>query len=328
MDALREDILFRSEGITYRAWLYRPAAAPAGMPLIVMAHGLGGLRSAGLAPYAERFAAAGLAVLLFDYRHFGASDGTPRQLVSIRRQLQDWAAAITCARRLPGIDPARIALWGSSFSGGHVVVAAARNGRVSAISAQGPMMDGLAATLNIGRYAGVGMLLRLVARGLRDMVAALLGRPPVMLPQLAPPGQTATMSTPDADPGYRAIVGPDWRNEICARFALTLALYRPLAHARRVHCPALIAAAREDSVAPAAAAVETARRIGEHAELRLYDCGHFDLYVGAHFERACTDQVGFFRRVLRPAPQHAAAARGADAAEGRPPTIQGFPAAP
>ena len=328
MDLTREDILFRSEGAACRAWLYRSAAARASAPIIVMAHGLGGLRSAGLEPYAQRFAAAGFAVLLFDYRHFGASDGQPRQLVSIRRQLQDWAAAIRCARLLPGIDPARVALWGSSFSGGHVVVAAARDGRVPAISAQGPMMDGLAATLNIGRYAGIGMLLRLVARGLRDVVAALLGRPPVMLPLVAPPGQTATMSTPDAEPGYRAIVGPDWRNEICARFALTLALYRPVAHARGVRCPALIAAAHNDSVAPAAAAVEAARRIGERAELRLYDCGHFDLYVGAGFARACEDQVAFFTRVLRPMPQPAAAARGTEPAGGRPPTIQGLSASP
>ena len=332
MDLPREDVEFTSRGITCRAWLYRAAASAAApdaaTPILVMAHGLGGLRSAGLEPYARRFAAAGFAVLLFDYRHFGASDGLPRQLVSIPRQLQDWAAAIAFARRLPGIEPERVALWGSSFSGGHVVVAAARDARIAALSAQGPMMDGLAATLNIGRYAGVGMLLRLVAHGLRDGLAALLGRPPVMLPLVAPPGQTATMSTPDAEPGYRAIVGTDWRNEICARFALTLALYRPVAHARRVRCPVLIAAARDDSVAPAAAALETARRIGERAQLRLYDCGHFDLYVGANFERACADQVEFFTRVLRPAPQPSAAAPGADAAEGRAPTIQGCPAAP
>ncbi|MGH8458186.1 MAG: alpha/beta hydrolase, partial [Nevskiales bacterium] len=151
----REDVEFQSQDVICRAWLYRsqtPVASPA--PCIIMAHGLGGTRDAGLQPYAEKFVAAGYVVLLFDYRHFGASDGEPRQLLSIGRQLDDWAAAIHFARGLSGVDPAKIALWGSSFSGGHVLVAAARDGKVAAVSSQGPMMDGLAAALNVVRYAG------------------------------------------------------------------------------------------------------------------------------------------------------------------------------
>ena len=294
----RQDTEFTSGDAVCRAWLYRPAADGA-RPCIVMAHGLGGLRTASLEPYALRFAAAGFAVLLFDYRHFGASDGQPRQLVDIGHQLQDWAAAIAHARRLPGVDAERIALWGTSFSGGHVVVAAARDGRVAAISAQGPMMDGLAAALNIVRYAGLMQLLRLAFRGLRDAVGALFGRPPLLVPLVAPPGRLATMSTPDAMPGYRAIVGPDWVNGIAARFALALSFYRPVAHAHKVNCPALIIVAN-DSVAPAAAAVRTADRIGPLAEWVRLPLGHFDLYVGAGFERTCSHQLAFFSRVMAP----------------------------
>ena len=266
-----------------------------------MAHGHGGTRDAGLEPFAVRLAESGFAVLLFDYRHFGASEGEPRQLVSIGGQLQDWAAAVAHARGFPGIDSARIALWGSSFSGGHVVVAAARDFRVAAISAQGPMMDGLAAVLNIIGYAGLGAALALVARGLVDAVRWLLGMPPRMVPLGVAPGQVATMATADAETGYRAIVPPTWRNEICARFALALAFYRPIAHARRVRCPALVQVCLRDSVAPAGAAIKTAERIGALAEPKTYEIGHFDIYVGAGFERAVADQVGFFSRVLRPA---------------------------
>ena len=90
----RIDVEFLSHGTTCRAWLYRPQGSgpqhSAARPCVVMAHGFGATRDASLAPYAERFAAAGLAVLLFDYRHFGASDGEPRQLVSVRRQLDDY----------------------------------------------------------------------------------------------------------------------------------------------------------------------------------------------------------------------------------------------
>jgi len=132
--AARRDVEFKSGGITCRAWAYAPAghtepAAPSiAAPCIVMAHGLGGTRDAALEPYAERFAQAGFHVLLFDYRHLGASDGEPRQLISIARQVDDWAAAIAYARSMPGVDPARIALWGCSLSGGHVLMAAARDG--------------------------------------------------------------------------------------------------------------------------------------------------------------------------------------------------------
>jgi pimeloyl-ACP methyl ester carboxylesterase len=299
MNYQRENVEFRSHTSICRAWFYEPTRpATASSACIVMGHGLGGTRNAGLEPYAHRFAEAGFAVLLFDYRHFGDSDGLPRQLVSIKRQLQDWAAAIAYARSLPGVDSARIALWGSSFSGGHVIVVAARDNRVAAVSAQGPMMDGLAATLNTVRYAGFGAAFKLVGLGLFDVFRAVLGLSPVYVPLVAPPGRLATMSTQDAEPGYTALVQPDWRNEICARFALTLATYRPISHAGAVRCPVLIQVCATDSVAPARAAITTARKIGAKAHLKEYDCGHFDIYVGKGFERSSSDQLAFFNRVL------------------------------
>ena len=296
----RRDVEFDVAGSLCRAWLYHPPGMQAKpLPCIVMAHGLGGTREAGLAPYAERLATAGFAVLVFDYRHFGASEGQPRQLVSVRRQLQDWAAALSFARSLALVDSGRIGLWGSSFSGGHVLATAARDHGVAAISAQGPMMDGLAATLNIVSYAGIGRVLHLAWTGLRDQAAALFGTAPVLVPLVAPPGQLAVMSTADADRGYRAIVPPSWRNEICGRLALWLAFYRPVAGARKVGCPALIQVCLHDSVAPPRAAIKAAARIGTKAELKQYPIGHFDIYVGDGFERSCGDQVSFFTRHLR-----------------------------
>lgn len=297
MDNDRRDIEFLSKGTTCRAWLYEPAAAGT-RPCIVMAHGLGGTRDAGLEPYARRFCAAGYFVLLFDYRHFGASDGEPRQLLSISRQLDDWAAAIACARAQARVDAARIALWGSSFSGGHVIVAAARDGRIAAVAAQGPMMDGRAAVLNLLRYAGAVPLLRLSGVALRDQLGAWFGRPPINVPLVGAPGTLAAMTSADAEPGYRAITPPDWRNEMSARLALHLGLYRPITSARRVRCPTLICICTKDSVAPASAAIALARKLGTRAELKRYDIGHFDIYVGDDFERSSGDQLAFFRRTL------------------------------
>ncbi len=278
-------------------------------PCIVLAHGFAGTVDSGLMPYAERFAAAGLDVLAFDYRHFGASGGEPRQLLSVPEQLEDYAAAIAFARGLEGVDPDRIALWGTSFSGGHVVEAAVADGRVAAIVAQTPAMDGVATLLHARRYAGAAILNRFTLAAIRDGLGAMRGRPPLMLPVVGPPGTVAAMSTPDAEPGYRAITGPTWRNEFAARFGLTAALYRPGRKADRLPCPMLVQIADRDAVAPPAAAQDAAWRATGRAEVRTYPIGHFEVYVGDAFERSVSDQLHFLLRHLShataPAPEAA-----------------------
>jgi dienelactone hydrolase len=293
----REEIEFQSHGVLCRGWYYRPQGDTAG-PCIVMAHGFGGTRDAGLEPYAEVFAEAGYGVLVFDYRHFGASDGEPRQLLSVSRQLADWAAAIAWVRAQPEVDAEKVALWGSSFSGGHVIVAAARDGRIAAVSAQGPMMDGMAAVTNLIGYAGVGTVMKLTGLGVVDQLRAVVGGSPVYIPIIAPPGQFAVMSSADADAGYSRITPPDWRNEVTPRAALGLALYRPITSASKVRCPVLILACGRDSVAPVSAARATAKRIGDNAELKVYDFGHFDIYVDEGFRQSSGDQLRFFNRVF------------------------------
>ena len=210
----RAEVSFGSHGSTCRAWLYTPDDtadnSSAARPCVVMAHGFGATRDASLAPYAQRFAAAGMQVLLFDYRHFGASDGEPRQLVSVRRQLQDYAAAVGFARTLPGVDPNRIAVWGTSFAGGHALVTAATVPGIAAAVCQCPMMDGLAAVRCILQYAGPGQLLRLTGHGLLDLARAPFGGAHYV-PTVGPPGTLAVMSSPDADAGYRALTPPGFR---------------------------------------------------------------------------------------------------------------------
>ncbi|TVP58522.1 MAG: alpha/beta fold hydrolase [Halomonadaceae bacterium] len=300
MELQRQDVSFRVGGSDLAGWWYlpdNPVGSPA--PCIIMAHGLGGTRDAGLEPYAQVFASAGFPVLLFDYRFFGASGGEPRQLISVRHQLADWAGAIAWARKQPTVDPSRVALWGSSFSGGHVIVAAARDRHIAAVSAQNPMTSGLAAVTNMVGYAGVGALLRLSGLALRDQIRGLSGRKPLYAPIVAAPGETAAMSSADAAAGYQAIAPANWRNELTARMALHLPLYRPIRYARRLKCPLLVIACMDDTVAPAFSAEATAARAGLKAELKRYDgMRHFDVYVGEGFRRSSEDQLDFFRRSL------------------------------
>lgn len=298
------EIEFASEGITCRG-LYFPArgdafATSGGAPCVVLAHGLGGTVDAGLVPFAERFAAAGLHALAFDYRHFGRSDGEPRQLLDVEQQLDDWQAAIHFVRQLPGVDPDRIVLWGTSFSGGHVVSAAVRDGHIAAVIAQCPMFDGLSALRNMLDYAGFAQALRLTLVGVRDLVRGVLRLSPITMPVVGEPGTRAFITSADALASYLRIAPPDWRNEICARSSLILGSYRPGLQAGKLPCRILVQICDHDSLLPAAPALAAVRRAGRRAELVRYPIGHFDIYVGDAFEHAVSDEIDFLRRVLVP----------------------------
>jgi pimeloyl-ACP methyl ester carboxylesterase len=291
--ATRTDVTFPSGDSECAAWFYEPdGAGQTPLPVVVMAHGLGAVREMRLDAWAERFAQAGYAVLVFDYRHFGASGGEPRQLLSVRRQREDWRAAIAYARSRDDLDPRKVAIWGSSFGGGHVIATAAEI-PVAAAIAQCPFTDGLSSTLAIPPLTAV----KVVGRALRDVVAARLGRPPVTVPLAGEPGSTALMSAPDVVPGYLGIVpeGSSFRNEVAARVAFDILRARPGAQAPRVTCPLHVTICDEDTVAPAR---RTAKLVAKAplGEVSHQACGHFDIYDGEGFERVVTDQLDFLKR--------------------------------
>jgi len=304
MEALtirRADVSFMAGGERVAAWLYAPpvSASPADgtprVPCVILAHGFGATRAAGLGAFAKRFAAAGYAALVFDYRHFGDSAGDPRQLLDIGRQHDDWRAAIAFARSLPEVDEDRIVAWGSSFAGGHVAVIASEDDRLAAAISQNPFIDGLA-TL---RALGPANALRLTVAGLRDEWARLRGREPFQIPIVARPGRTGAMCSPDALPGFSAMFEPGepWINAVAARVALRVGLYRPCRLAPAIGCPWLVQVSDRDVITPPGPAVAAAGRAPRGTVCR-YDAGHFEIYVGEGFERSIADQLAFLARVL------------------------------
>jgi uncharacterized protein len=289
----RSDVRFTSDGQECAAWLYRPAEGTAPPPVIVLGHGLGGVKEMRLDAFAERFCAAGYACVVFDYRHFGDSDGTPRQIVDISSELADWSAAIAFARSLDGVDGTRIVLWGSSFGGGLVLDAAAADGDIAAVISQCPFTDGIASA----RAGGLRSTAKVGARALLDLASIVRGGPPVTVAFAGPPGSAALMTAPDCLPGYLAIApaAPNFRNEVAARFAVAITRYFPGRRAAELACPVLFALCRDDTVAPVSASRRHARR-APRAEIREYPCGHFDIYVGDAFADAMSDYVDFLRR--------------------------------
>lgn len=309
---------FDSDGTRCAATLYRPSRTAAAVPCVVMGHGFTGTQDQ-LAPYAERFVAAGLAVLTFDYRHFGASEGEPRQIVNVQRQLQDWRAAIALARTVEWVDPQRIALWGSSLSGGHVINLAAQDPTLAAaVVAQVPAID--KSTRGMSREAQakmqregislatlIAVSLRSVAAAVYDEVRSLVGLSPHYMRVFGRPGQVAAFTDPDSDEQLRffAESGPSWRNEFAPRFLFATPKYRE-GTAERVPMPLLVCVAEFDTEADP----ELARRIAKAAprgELKTYPVRHFEVYVPPTFLDVVADQVEFLGRALSVAPASVAA---------------------
>lgn len=289
----RLDLQFPSGNVQCSAWLYLPATPRA--PVIVMAHGLGAVRTMRLDAFAERFCEAGYACLVFDYRHFGDSEGEPRQLLDVNRQLEDWQAAMACARSRPEVDSRRVILWGTSFSGGHVIAAGARDGRVAAVVSQCPFTDGLASTLALGPISGLKVSVLAVV----DVLGSLVGAAPVMVALSGKPYSAALMTAPDAEPGYRALkpAGPPIPALVAARFGLQITTYYPGRRAADLACPVLFCVCDKDTVAPARRTLRHVRKAPQ-GTVKVYPEGHFDIYVGQAFERVVADQIDFLHRTV------------------------------
>ena len=296
------DVSFPSHGETCAAWHLSGEgdafAGERGRPCVLMAHGFGGTKDSGLLPFAEAMAEAGLEVVLFDYRGFGESTGEPRQLAWPPRHRDDYRAAVEFARGLDGVDPERIVLWGTSWSGGHVVYVAAGDPRIAAVISQSADLDGLQTLRQIGRYAGPAHQLKLTLIGFRDALGALRGREPLMIGTVGRPGEMAGMTTEDSEPGMRAIAGPTWRNEVTGRAIFAEWTNRAITQMDKLHCPILVQIADRDAVAPPAAARAAAWRAKGRVEVREYPCEHFDIYMGEWRERAIADQLHFLTRHL------------------------------
>lgn len=290
----RIDTHFYSKGLKCSAWLYLPDGVK-NPPVVVMAHGFAGQKDFGLEPYAEYFTGLGMAVFLFDYRNFGGSEGEPRNLVNPWRHLNDWKAAVAHVRGLIDVDGARIALWGTSFSGGHVLVTAAREKGISAVVSQVPFVDGIATTMRFSiPYQIEGLY-----HGLKDLYRKVSGKPPHMVPAVGEPGTFAMMNTPDAMQGYYTLVPPDsdMKNEVPARIGLMVPSYRPVMYARRITCPVLLMYAENDSLIPAGAVKKAGARIPD-AEVIGLPVGHFDVYTGDLFRQVAAKQGEFLTKAL------------------------------
>ena len=287
-----QDVRIPASGDQLAAYVYRPDGATQPGPCIVMAHGFTATRDDGLPAYAEAFCDAGFSVVVFDYRHFGASTGHPRQLLDITRQREDFHTVIAWARHLDGIDPDRIILWGSSFGGGHVLAVAADDPRIAAVISQVPFTSAIAALAKVPTR----IVPRVMFTALRDQISAWRGGPPRLLPAVGQPGAVAAMTSPGAEDGFERLVGSDslWRNEFTARLMFRFPFDRPGGKTAGLAMPLLVCVAERDTTTPPGPTIKAAHR-APRGELRRYPYDHFDIY---HDPQAKADQIAFLQRVF------------------------------
>jgi uncharacterized protein len=293
---VRRDVTFPSDGgVECAAWLYRPDGV-VNPPIVVLAHGFAAFRELRLDAYAARFAQAGYAALVFDYRFWGASAGQPRRVLDIAAQHADWRAAVAYARSLDGVDTTRVVGWGSSFGGGHVLHLAAHDHALAAAIVQVPHVTGPASAF----AQAPRLVARLALAAVRDQVGAWLGRPPRRVKSIGQSGELAMMTSPGAYELVLRMAG-DKRdellaeNDVAARIALRVPLYSPGRHASKITAPTLVQLATRDDVTPYAKARKIVSRIPK-GEVKSYDCTHFEPYLDPHFEQIVTDQIDFLNR--------------------------------
>jgi uncharacterized protein len=268
---------------------------------IVMAGGTGVTKEPATDPFAPHFHSAGFTVLAFDFRRLGESGGGPRQVVRVSDQLDDYGAAIAFASTLPEVDRARIAVWGFSLAGGHVLRLAAREPDLAAAIAQAPLVDGPAIALNAMRAMTPRAALRLHLRAAGDLISRrLLRRGPVLIPLAGPRGTVASITTPDGARGGQAL-NPDgrygeWDQTVAAASALRLAFYRPGRSASRIACPLLVVTFGEDQTVLTSPAVKAAQRapLGELARL---PGDHYAAFDQAH-QATLEAEIAFLGRHL------------------------------
>jgi fermentation-respiration switch protein FrsA (DUF1100 family) len=298
----KRDVMFKSGQTFAAAWLFLPARAclHARVPAVAMAHGVGAVKEMYLAPFARRFAEAGIAALVFDYRGFGASGGEPRQRVSPRDQMEDYRNALTWLSLQPEIDADRLAVWGTSFSGAHVIQVAAHDPRVKVVVSQvGPMDLGQI----VRELAGPEQFAGLQHLAVQERVRHATEGGERYIPSTGRPGEGFALQADQEsfDFGHRAqaTVAPTWRNEVAVS-----SLEAILEHAagRFIDLvaprPLLMILAKGDAIVPPDSNRRAFARAGEPKRLLEIEGGHYSVYTGPGADQAAQAATNWFTEHL------------------------------
>jgi dienelactone hydrolase len=295
-------------GVVLRGWLDLPEPDAATGAGVVMAHGFSAVKEMRLDRFAEVFCDAGLAVLTYDHRNLGASDGEPRQQINPWAQARDYRAALGWLAERPEVDAERLGIWGSSYSGGEVMVVGACDDRAKAVVANVPFA-GLPG-VDYSHPADVtARFERLRAALLDDSGAGPADTDQVPVGPMAvvvEPGddRPAFLPQPESSEYFLLFAedGPEptsWRNEVTVVSMLGDPPWDPGVCAGFIApTPLLMVVATHDELAETAVSVAAWDRAGEPKELIMVEGHHFVPYEGDEFDLAAGAAARFFTHHL------------------------------
>lgn len=297
---MRKDMEFNAEGVQLRGWHYLPEGPSTRHPTIVMAHGFSAVKEQYLDDYAEAFAAAGFGVIVFDNRNFGASEGLPRQEIDPIQQGRDYRHAITYACTLPDVDADRIGIWGTSYSGGHVLSVAAFDSRVKCVVSQVPTISGPESALRRTRPDLVPNLLAALSA---DRTARFVGEAPKLLPVVSESeGEPCALAGKESWDFFVSSSdrAKTWKNEITFQSAAMAREYEPGTSIHRISpTPLLMIVADHDHITPTDLALSAFEKARQPKHLVMLKGGHFVPYV-KQFQETSSAAVNWFVDHLRP----------------------------
>ncbi len=298
-------IEFKSQGAVLRGRLYLPEHRSSKSPVIVMAHGFTTTISGMTADkYAEGFLDAGFAVLLYEHRNFGISEGEPRQQINFWVQARGYIDAIDFVELQPEIDSTKIAVWGASLSAKEAFLVASVDDRVKAavnqIPAYGdefPIEDKDGVFYSFAKET-------VLCDNIMDLPHTVSEPMPVVSSNSFDTLPALTELT-----AYRWFIeyggrfGTNWKNEVSFAYTETPENFHIGQCAHHLKAPILMVVAADDEMTGASPQVTRSVFDKVNQEKRWVDIegGHFGLlyYPSRIFNKSLKEQIAFLKKYLK-----------------------------
>lgn len=267
---MRENIKIHVRGAELDAWFYTPELGVAPYPTIIMSHGFGAVKEMTLDKFAEVFAHAGFACIVYDHRNIGLSTGEPRCELDPWQQISDMRDVITFAVMHPHVDAEKIGVWGTSYSGGHVLVVAATDRRVKCVVSQVPTVSGYKNTLRAIPATQFDNFLKDINE---DRINTAKGLPPKLVPISVEGSESYAWSLVTGK-------GTSYVNAVTLRTRDLRMSYEPGAYLPRITpTPLLMILATHDTLCPSDDQLAAYSTAHEPKKLHLFEGGHYEPYT-------------------------------------------------
>ncbi len=294
-----QPIEFMSKGLRCKGLKFLPADVKSGekRPCIVLAHGFSAVKEMYFTDYAQAFANAGFVAIVFDYRFQGESEGEPRGQIFPWEQIEDFRNAITFAQLQPDVNAEKIGVFGSSYSGGHVICLGALDRRIKAVASQVPLVDGWTNFQAIvPRAAGAGMLKYLEGDRVERYKSGKVNYLAVVAED-----NNAVLNTSESFKWFTETgkkKAPRWENRVTVESVEKFIEYSPATYIARIApTPFLMMVADSDTLTPTDVAINAFESAREPKKLVILPGGHFDAYVKG-FALSSSNAISWYKQWL------------------------------